>query len=291
MTTKNSLPRFLSPLRYPGGKSCISKFMSALLADNDLEGVDYAEPYAGGAGLALFLLMSGLVSNIHINDLDKSIYAFWHVLLSSPDELCSWVSTVDVNLENWQYFHDMQNCPQKVSESDLAKSTFFLNRTNVSGVISGGPIGGRKQEGKYTLDVRFNRADLIKRIERISKYADHISLSNEDGIEFINGLNHNEDCFVYLDPPYYRKAPGLYMNFFEREDHERLASFVRELNAPWMVSYDYDEFILSLYTTPCRVKYQLSQCASNRVGDEILIFKDSLKYQHAVSLLHQAETV
>lgn len=283
---------FRSPLRYPGGKNCIYKFMNSLLEENNLVGTGYAEPYAGGAGLALRLLMDEYVSEIFINDLDPSIYAFWHAVLNNPDELCRWVEDVDVSIMQWEECKAIQREYKTVDLLDLAKSTFFLNRTNVSGVISGGPIGGLEQKGKYKIDVRFNKPELIKRIEDISRFSHRIQLSNRDGKDFLDSIeNRRDDVFVYLDPPYYQKGSCLYMNAFKDADHAALAERVRQLRCRWMVSYDNHEFILNLYNQERKVRYQLSQCASNRIGDEVIIFDDRIVFENAINKLTSPQAI
>lgn len=58
------------------------------------------------------------------------------------------------------------------------------------------------------------------------------------------------------------------------------------MRALWMVSYDYHEFVLNLYKGKSKVRYRLSQCASNRVGDEVVIFDDRLKFSEAINELN-----
>lgn len=279
---------YRSPLRYPGGKNCIYAFMKSLLEENGMVGISYAEPYAGGAGLALRLLMDGLVQEIYINDFDVSIYAFWQTVLNRPDELCSWIEQVPINIQTWEHYKQIQRDRSDVDMLTLAESTFFLNRTNVSGVISGGPIGGMRQTGKYKIDVRFNKTDLIHRIKDIASISDKIHLSNLDGIDFIE--RHEEkvhnDLFIYLDPPYYKKGSFLYLNAFDDDAHKTLAEKVSQLDCRWLVSYDNQEFILGLYPRYRKLLYQLSQCTSNRVGDEVLIFDDKLAFEHSKSKLN-----
>jgi DNA adenine methylase len=265
--------KYYSPLRYPGGKSCIFPFMSQFFYENRLIGISYAEPYAGGAGLALRLLVEEYVDHIYINDFDPSIYAFWDSILKYPDEFCEWIAKVDISVENWLKYKKVQQGYMTADSLELAKSTFFLNRTNVSGVIKGGIIGGVNQTGKYKIDARFNKDDLISRIQAIAKFAERIYVSNYDGIEFIKRLNRKkEDVFIYLDPPYYQKGSDLYMNYFTAKDHEALKDVVCKLHKRWLISYDNNDFILNLYPNYRKIVYQLSQCASNRVGDEVLIF-------------------
>lgn len=278
---------FYSPLRYPGGKNCIYPFISKLINENSSNDLNYVEPYAGGAGLALRLLMQGKVGKVFINDFDRSIYAFWDTIINKNDLFCEWVESVEVNVANWHKYKSLQNNAQNLDNLELAKSTFFLNRTNISGIIKGGMIGGLKQNGKYKLNARFNKKDLIKRITRIYKYREQISVSNLDGIDFINKIdNENDNLFIYLDPPYYKKGSNLYMNFYKEDDHIRLASFVKEIKNKWIVSYDYHCFIKILYKDKNKISYSISQCTSNRVGTEIIIFSDEIKFKESIGYLN-----
>lgn len=286
MANKNT---YRSPLRYPGGKSCIFKFMTHFLEENNLIGTDYAEPYAGGAGLALKLMMDEYVGDIYINDLNPSIYAFWYAVLTRPDDLCNWIETVPVTVEQWNTYRQIQTNYKTVEIFELAKSTFFLNRTNVSGVISGGVIGGLNQTGKYKIDARFNKTELINRIRDIHRFSHRIHLSNFDGIDFVKKIERmKKDVFLYLDPPYYQKGSDLYMNAFTDNDHQKLSDFVRTMRKKWIISYDNQEFITHLYEKENKVLYQLSQCASNRVGDEILIVDKRLLFNQSSAYLNQA---
>ena len=280
---------YRSPLRYPGGKGCIFKFMTLFLEENGLVGTDYAEPYAGGAGLALRLMMDEYVGDIYINDLDPSIYAFWDAVLNMADYLCEWIEQVPITVEQWNIYRRIQANYKTADILELAKSTFFLNRTNVSGVISGGIIGGINQRGQYKIVARFNKIELINRIRDIQRFSHRIHLSNLDGIDFVRQLERmKKDIFVYLDPPYYKKGSDLYMNDVCDNDHKKLADYVKTMRKKWIISYDNQKFIMQLYEKNRKVLYQLSQCASNRVGDEILIFDDILNYDESISQLNNA---
>lgn len=247
----------------------------------------YVEPYAGGAGLALKLLMKGDVNNIFINDFDRSIYSFWNAIINENDLFCDWLESVDVNIDNWKKYKDIQNNSYNTDSFELAKSTFFLNRTNVSGIIKGGMIGGLKQEGKYRLDARFNKKDLIKRIRMICEYREHIFISNLDGIDFIKKIDSEHDnLFIYLDPPYYKKGSNLYLNFYKEEDHIKLASFVENINNKWIVSYDHHNFIKGLYEGNRKIRYNISQCTSNRIGSEIIIFSDEMRFNESLEFIN-----
>ncbi len=223
------------------------------------------------------LLADEYVSNIYINDYDRSIYAFWHTILNDKNDFCSWIENVDVSVETWRHYKAIQNDAPNHGLFELAQSTFFLNRTNVSGVITGGIIGGLNQHGKYKIDVRFNKKALIARIERIYQFRNRIKVSNEDGLDFVKKMNlWGNDLFIYLDPPYYQKGADLYMNFYAEKDHKKLSDYVHGLRKKWMVSYDNHDFILNLYPENQKIVHTLSQSTSNRVGDELLIFPDNI---------------
>lgn len=284
--------QFESPLRYPGGKACIFPFISNLFYENNLLGVNYAEPYAGGSGLALKLLFNEYVNEIFINDYDYSIYSFWYSILESNQRFCDWIEDAEIDIENWQYFKSVQKNPDDYSQFEIAQAIFFLNRTNISGVIKGGPIGGLEQKGKYKINARFNKSDLIKRIQRIANFKHRINISNLDGLRFIRNLNKNsQNTFIYLDPPYVHKAADLYMNYFKKKDHENLARQVENINHKWLVSYDNNDFILNLYEKKQRLRYSLSQSASNRIGNEILVFSEQLKFINSIEKLKNVELI
>lgn len=274
---------FYSPLRYPGGKNCIYPFMKSLIEENGLEGCSYAEPFAGGAGLALHLLIEGVVSEVYLNDFDHSIYAFWHTILNETDIFCNWISTVEICMETWKWAKNIHLNMQNFSDMEVAKATFYLNRTNVSGIITGGPIGGPMQTGKFKIDARFNKMDLIERIKRIAAYKRKIHLFEMNGTDFIKILNRKrKTLFIYIDPPYVNKGADLYMNFFDTKQHQLLCSQISHLRKPWLASYDNQELIRNLYERYNQVCYSLSQCTSNRMGNEIIIFPNDISLGSAL---------
>jgi DNA adenine methylase len=234
-------------------------------------------------------LFEEYVDKVYLNDLDRSIYAFWETVLTRADALCEWVERVEVTMENWRLYKAIQDSADSVDLFELAKATFFLNRTNVSGVLMGGVIGGQEQLGKYKIDARFNKADLIARIDRIYRFKRRIVLSNLDGIKFVRKIDSKpENVFIYLDPPYFQKGAELYLNFYEHSDHRRLAAYVQKMKKRWMISYDHHDFILNLYAAQRKVLYRLSQSASNRVGNEVLVFSEALQFERSMAVLSSA---
>lgn len=238
-----------SPLRYPGGKTQLSGFIIEILRSNQLFNGTYVEPFAGGAGIAWKLLLDGYVSKVVINDIDPAIYAFWAAVLRHTDAFCERIENTSVTIEEW-YRQKLVQKQSRPKQLDLAFSTFFLNRTNRSGIIKAGVIGGVNQKGNYLIDCRFNKKNLIKKIKRIALYKNQIKLTKLDGKEFIKQLPKlvEKNSFINIDPPYYAKGPELYCSFYNHQDHVDLSRAVKELKYPWILTYDDVPEVRALYS-------------------------------------------
>ncbi|MDQ7966542.1 DNA adenine methylase [Pseudomonas plecoglossicida] len=280
----------VSPLRYPGAKWRLEKFVNALLKANNLQGSDYVEPFAGGASLAISLLLQGYVGKIHLNDLDRSVYAFWHSVIHETEGLCRLISDTPVSMDVWRAQKMIQSEKGQAGLLELGFSTFFLNRTNRSGILSAGVIGGKEQAGKWKIDARYNKVNLISRVEAIAGKGSSVQVYNFDALEFLSICNQSlpASSFIYLDPPYFVKGQELYLNFYNSSDHARLSSFVQqELSLPWMVSYDDVEEIKQLYSLSYATEepYLLPYSASKvRKGREVFFLGPGLKTQ--TDLIH-----
>lgn len=264
-----------SPLRYPGGKKKLAKFITDAIIENDIQGGTYIEPFAGGASVALHLLFTERVQNIIINDADRSIFAFWYSTLFETESLCRMIIDTPVNIEEWNRQKDIQKNKNDTGLLELGFSTFFLNRTNRSGIIRGGVIGGKAQAGEWKMDVRYNKEDLVKRIEKVALYGGRIEVFNEDAINFINSIQSglDEHTLVYFDPPYYGKGAALYANFYNPEDHKILSNFIQNLNCKWMLTYDYVPDIISMYRNVEKRLLTLSYTAAQKTkGSEMIAF-------------------
>ena len=189
---KGELNMNYSPLRYPGGKSKIAPFVSLLIEKTKLDECTYVEPFAGGAGVALSLLFDGTVTNIVINDYDKAIYSMWKSILEETEAFINLVRTVPLTIDEWRKQKQIYNNENKKYSLELGFATFYLNRTNRSGILAAGPIGGYKQTGNYLMDVRYNREALIQRIKKIAEYKSYIHLYNKD-IESFTIFGHHRE--------------------------------------------------------------------------------------------------
>jgi DNA adenine methylase len=273
--------RTSSPLRYPGGKSCLYDLVASILRENQLSRVDYAEPYAGGFGLALSLMYGGHVSDVHLNDVDPSIWSFWKSVLDETEGLVELIRKTPVTVEQWQKQKKIHKALDSTTPLELGFATFFLNRTNRSGVIKGaGIIGGLSQEGNYKLDCRFNRDDLIRRIRRVAKYRRRIHLYKKDAVVFMRKTapNLSDNCFFCIDPPYFNKGSSLYTNFYGPDEHGDVAKAVLDLRQPWIVTYDYTNEIRRLYSKRRQFAYDINYSVqTKRIGSELLIASSRLR--------------
>ncbi|MES2845657.1 MAG: DNA adenine methylase [Pseudomonadota bacterium] len=276
MKKKPSSPAgHFTPLRYPGGKGKVAGFVDRLLEDTGLLDGTYVEPYAGGAAVAVELLLRERVSRIELNDISPHVHAFWHSVLNHVEDLCLLIQETQVTVESW----DAQKVIAKSGTSDLLAlgfATFFLNRTNRSGILNAGIIGGRAQVGAWLINARFNKEELIRRIRAIAAKKGRIGLHNEDAVSFLNGGRErwSERTFLYLDPPYFVKGRDLYFHHYSLRDHQQVRDAVAQLTTPrWIVSYDDVPEIFDLYSEHSWLRYRLGYSAREHAeGAEIMFF-------------------
>lgn len=295
--TTSRLPQSgrFSPLRYPGGKGKLARFVSTLIKQNALSDGLYVEPYAGGAAVAWELLLTGVVRRVAINDVSRPVFAFWRSVLEQTDELAALINDTPVDLATRDRLKAIFGSPDSASDLELGFAMFFLNRTHRSGILNGGVIGGREQTGKWKIDARYNKADLIRRIERIAAARRRIELTNLDAVEFVESKSPAwpAKTLVYLDPPYYEKGSQLYYDYYGDKDHLEVAQAVRSLRkVHWLVSYDDVLPIQEMYAGTPALQYTIGYSARNVLrGREAMFFSDGLtvpEVQGSMVELHRA---
>jgi DNA adenine methylase len=274
------MPRYRTPLRYPGGKQRLTPFVAEILRENETLRGNYVEPYAGGAGVAMELLLDKQVDHVYLNDSSLHIYAFWNAVLTNPDGFCRRIARATLSIESWKRHRDVVRAPDQHDLEAVGFSTFYLNRCNRSGVLTAGVIGGQAQTGKWRIDARFPRNELIKRIEVIAAKRSRITLSNLDAEAFMRERVNTlpPATLVYCDPPYYERASRLYLNTYQPADHQRLARTIQtELKRPWIASYDGHPWVEKLYRSRRRFRYSLQYSAIRAYeGTEVFIFADQV---------------
>lgn len=268
-----------SPLRYPGGKSLLSTYISGVLEENLLAGCTFYEPYAGGASVSLDLLRMGFVDKAVLIERDPLVYAFWHSVFNATDALCAAIEACPVTLETWQNLQSTKTVqdPRQASFTilQLGLAGLFFNRTNFSGIIGAGPIGGQAQTSAYKIDCRFNKTALIRQIRAASVLAPRVAVHFGDALSFLrkNAASISAGfSFVYIDPPYYLQGKKLYRHHYTDGDHVNLAAFITSQGYPWLVSYDDHPRIRELYASkqmqPIYLDYKVK---SSRTAQELVI--------------------
>jgi len=271
-----------TPLRYPGGKGKLAAYVKALMAENHLLDGEYVEPYAGGAGIALELLLQEYVTRIHINDVSELVHGFWWSVLNSTDDLCRLIIDTPRTVDEWDRQKRVVMNPSQFSKLQVGFATFFLNRTNRSGILNGGIIGGRDQSGPWKIDARYNATELTRRIQAIALLRSRVELTKLDALTLLsNGANKwPSKTLIYLDPPYYAKGRELYYDFYKHDDHISVASHVQSkiINQKWIVSYDNESAICEMYVNRRRSTYNIGYSArGTRQGSEVMFFSDDMK--------------
>ncbi len=276
-----------TPLRYPGGKQRLTPFVIEILEANLING-HYVEPYAGGAGVGIELLLKNKVQYIHLNDYSYGIYAFWYSILNYTEKFCQLISSASLTIEEWRRQKAIVKRLDNDNLLELGFAIFYLNRCNRSGVLNAGVIGGYSQQGNYKMDARFNRNELIRRIESIALFKNRIAISNFDAEFYISNYIPNlpENTLVYFDPPYFMKGSDLYPNFYSKNDHLQLSHIIQnQINRKWILSYDGVPDILTLYNERRHFLYDLQYSASTVYkGKEVFIFCDEIKLPRQASI-------
>jgi len=280
-----------TPLRYPGGKGKLASFVKALIEVNALSDCEYVEPYAGGAAIAFELLIQEYVTRIHINDISRPVYAFWRSVLDHTDQLTRMVRDAPLTVQFWDKQKLIMANPDDHDDLALGFATFFLNRTNRSGILNGGIIGGRDQSGPWKIDARFNAPELIHRIQGIAKLRRRINLSREDAHAFLSARlkTFPKNSLIYLDPPYYVKGKDLYCDYYSHDDHIRVAKLVTERVhlQRWVVSYDDVPAVRKMYAGCPRLVYKIGYSAREvREGSEVMFFCSHLQIPQPTGAMH-----
>jgi DNA adenine methylase len=281
-----------TPLRYPGGKARLALFVKRLIQRNDLLDGEYVEAYAGGAAVAVELLLHEYVSKIHINDISRPIYAFWKSVLSDTDALCRLVQDTRLTMRVRDRQKDILTNQSDHDDLALGFAMFFLNRTNRSGILNAGVIGGRDQSGPWKIDARYNADELVRRITAIARMKERVRLTRLDALEFLRKGRQvwSAKTLIYCDPPYYVKGRDLYYDYYEPLDHKRVAEFItQKINRQkWIVSYDNARQVRELYAGCERIKYRIGYSArTSRQGTEVMFFCSSLEVPELVGAVRQ----
>jgi len=247
------VPKYISPLRYPGSKALLGEYISDFINEQSLIGTTIVEPYAGSAIISFLMLFKGYVDRAILIERDPLLYAFWFSVFNHTDELIKGIDNIDVSIETWNDLCRYKKVDDIISFPviDMGLAGLFYNRTNFSGILNGGPLGGKGQTSAYGIDCRFGKRALIKRIVEIAKLSNKITVLFSDALDHLKQNKQFYEAnsyFLYIDPPYFREGKKLYRYWYKQADHSALAEFLLSVRTPWLVSYDDHQFIRNLYT-------------------------------------------
>lgn len=247
----------ISPLRYPGSKARFYNQFRDFFCQLNLSGRRIVEPYAGSASISLSLLADGLVTSALLIERDPLIFSFWKSVFLHTDDLIESIKKVPVTMDSWSEMRKSLYVtePDDFKTVELGLAGLFLNRTNFSGVLHAGPIGGISQSSKYTVDCRFNKDEIISRIKVISKNREKVSVVYGDAIEFLKDekKDKKEETIYYIDPPYFKEGKKLYRHYYDIAEHTALARALAESSFDWILSYDAHHVIEHLYADFSRI--------------------------------------
>jgi DNA adenine methylase len=270
---------YFSPLRYPGGKARIAGYIAQLIRAQKPRPRVYAEPFAGGAGAGLRLLVDDVVESIRINDLDPGVAAFWRAVFNDTETFARRIATAKVTLPAWKRHRTIYLNPVGRSDLDLGFATFFLNRCNRSGILTARPIGGLGQTGAWEIDARFNRAELQTRVRYLGEFRHRVRITQLDARAFLSRLEDERDqVLIYVDPPYIVQGDNLYLDKLSYQDHHEIANQLIRSSLRWFMTYDCDDRITEeLYPDLRCARFNIPHTAQHQhVGSEYAVFSDNL---------------
>lgn len=238
------------------------------------------------------LLYDEYVNEVVLNDLDAGIAAFWRSVFQHTEDLARLIESCDVTVDAWREQRAVyERRSSKFDDLELGFATFFLNRTNRSGILNARPIGGLRQTGVWKIDARFNRKTLALRIRTLGRYRNRVTVTEQDGVSLV-GQYLDKRHFVYADPPYLMRGSDLYLDTLTWVDHQRLAQVLSASRGRWMVTYDHDPRVRELYPGFRHAEFAMAHTAAKpHIGREYAVFADAIEILDLVGLGREAAFV
>lgn len=242
----------LTPYRYPGSKNKMLPLLMEHIDKMLINQKQFVDVFAGGGSVLLAVAQKYPDIQLYANDKDYWMSCFWKVV-SDPDttKLNELLSLLNTN-PTIEQFHRLN----ETASNDLVECAYralYFNRTCFSGIVKkdgkgrvkSNPIGGMKQNSKWTIDCRYNTKKLKEKIVQCHKLlAGRTTVECKDFSDYEPLVK--ADYPAYLDPPYLIKGSMLYSENMNVSEHEKLATILKKRNN-WMLSYDDCTEIRSLY--------------------------------------------
>lgn len=259
-------------IRYPGSKDKHIKFLAPYLAAG-CNNRTIVEPFAGTASVTFYMLKNAMVDKYTINDIDTSVAAMWQVVKNNPKNL---ISRIQKYIPKVDDFYEFKNDSGDTTE-EKAFRKIVLHQISYSGLgpMAGGPLGGKMQNSEYKIDARWRPLKLELLINETSALLNSVegTITSDDwSVSLAEGIENKD--FIYLDPPYYKQGPSLYLD--GTINHNALAKQLEVANTNWVLSYDDTEEVREMYSfAEVRRLDVTSHLHHKTIGDVVIIPKIS----------------
>ena len=280
--------RFLSPFRYPGGKSWLAPEVSRRLTE--LGQVDLLEPFAGGASVSLDAVASGAARSAHLVELDDGVAAVWALLVDGSGADVGRLSTLVAD------FSPDRDAVAKVVSStphttlDLAFRTLVRNRFQHNGVMADGAGLLRSGEAGRGLASRWYPQTLCRRFAAVHELADRLTFTHGDGLAVLAG---DDRRVAFVDPPYTVGAtsPGARLYGSSQVDHDAVFAAVVARSAPAYLTYHDDLAVVALATRyGLTVDRVMMRTGHHRNTAELFLTFEPVSGQHLHAALISSRT-
>lgn len=283
--------RYVSPLRYPGGKARMGPYLADMMMHQDsiLDVEVWIEPFAGGLGAGLHALTARAAEELWFCEANPALAAMWQAIIGDTDGFAARVERTVPSLSQFydarEHVADAQGAP--TSEQDrveLGLAALILNRCSRSGIVAPnvGPIGGKNQAGSHHVASRFHPGRLADRIRALAPLAHRMKYHGSDGIELVEeldgGVGIEDEVLLFVDPPYADVGNRLYANGMNEAAHRRLAWVLNASPTRWALTYDSTPSIIRDWYPHRRVmEFGIRHGANRAHADtEYLICSDEL---------------
>lgn len=233
----------LTPFRYPGAKNKMLPILMEHIKPLMVGQSSFCDAFVGGGSVALEVAKKFPYHNIILNDKDYWMYSFWDIVAGNEtSQLPALLQLIDQPATLEQFYKLRED--EDDSKLSAAYKAIFFNRCTFSGILKSGPIGGKDQKSKYTVDCRYNASKIKQKIIAINKLLfGRTTVYNQDINQFLIIL---KDCPLYLDPPYVKKGKDLYTEYMVLEEHRQMSE-VLKFKKNWVLSYDDCEEVRFFY--------------------------------------------
>jgi DNA adenine methylase len=262
ITTIINDTRSASFFGYPGGKS---RLRAEIIDRLELgAGVEYREPFFGGANVGLSLLPR--LGSMWINDRDPALVSLWLSVLHYPSELRDRIIDFRPSPEAFHRFRD-----DLISLAKIPHRTERLIEVGFRKLATHGmsfSCLGVKSTPRPQIEGKWNPSYICRRLESLHLQFSTVNVrcTCMDFSELIR--DETKEACLYLDPPYFGQGNRCYLYGFTLADHRRLALLLRHTPHQWVLSYDDCLPIRELYSwariETVGVKYTLENKLAGR---------------------------